>query len=198
MRLGKLDPDGQLLWRREFADAWLGHAQAIAVDEDDEPVFTGEILGTVRFDDIVLRSVSSTFQDLFVAKTDAGGNVRWAMRGGGGTRGARGWNLIADAHGGFYLGIEVYGANSSFDGLNIFGATLARVSPSPWLNIASHRDAVTVAWPAKATNHVLEATTSLPALAWDAVTNTPTITTSERSVQLPLTGPTRCLRLRRP
>jgi hypothetical protein len=45
---------------------------------------------------------------------------------------------------------------------------------------------------------MLEATTLLPAVSWSAVTNTPTVTTNERSVQLPLTGNTTFFRLRKP
>jgi hypothetical protein len=56
---------------------------------------------------------------------------------------------------------------------------------------------VTLSWPAQATNYVLETTPSLPALAWTTVTNTPTITANERSVQLPLTGNARFFRLRK-
>jgi hypothetical protein len=51
---------------------------------------------------------------------------------------------------------------------------------------------------AKAANNVLEATTSLPAVSWTTVTNTPTVTATERSVQLPLTGNARFFRLRQP
>lgn len=57
---------------------------------------------------------------------------------------------------------------------------------------------VTLSWPAEATDYVLETTTSLPAASWATVTNTPTVTTNERSVQLPLTGTAKYFRLRRP
>jgi hypothetical protein len=57
--------------------------------------------------------------------------------------------------------------------------------------------AANVSWPAKATNYVLETATSLPAVSWDLVTNTPTVTTNERGVQLPLTGNATFFRLRK-
>jgi len=44
---------------------------------------------------------------------------------------------------------------------------------------------------------MLEAATSLPAVSWNTVTNTPSVTTSEHSVQLPLTGPAQFFRLRK-
>ena len=70
--------------------------------------------------------------------------------------------------------------------------------PPAELKIATTSSAVAVSWPVTATNYLLEATTSLPAVAWDVVTNTPTVTANERSVQLPVTGTTRFFRLRRP
>ena len=57
---------------------------------------------------------------------------------------------------------------------------------------------VSLSWPAEATDYVLETTTSLPAVSWATVTNTPTVTTNERSVQLPLTGNAKFFRLRKP
>jgi hypothetical protein len=65
-----------------------------------------------------------------------------------------------------------------------------RLAKTPW--------GVALSWPVEATNHMLEATTLLPAVSWSAVTNTPTVTTNERSVQLPLTGNTTFFRLRKP
>jgi hypothetical protein len=50
----------------------------------------------------------------------------------------------------------------------------------------------------KATNYVLEAATSLPAISWNPVTNNPTISGRERSLQLPLTGAAKFFRLRSP
>jgi hypothetical protein len=44
----------------------------------------------------------------------------------------------------------------------------------------------------------LEAATSLPALSWATVTNTPTVNSTECSVQLPLTGNAKFIRLRQP
>jgi len=55
-RFGKLNPNGELLWAKQFSGSWLSQRQGIALDAADEPVFTGEIDGTVQFDDIVLHS----------------------------------------------------------------------------------------------------------------------------------------------
>lgn len=71
------------------------------------------------------------------------------------------------------------------------------ISP-PTIAIARSAENVTLSWPVSATDFVLEATTSLPTDSWTTVTNTPTVTTNERSVQLPLTGNARFFRLRQP
>jgi hypothetical protein len=162
-RFGKLSPEGALIWTKEFAGSFLGMFQSILVDADDEPVFTGEILGTVRFGSIVLRSQSTIFQDLFVAKSDKDGNIRWAMRGGGGTRGARGWTLVADASNNFFLGAEIYGNSSKLDGLSVTGLTLAKISERPRLTLATSTQGLRLSWPAKATNHVRILTPLRPA-----------------------------------
>jgi len=77
-------------------------------------------------------------------------------------------------------------------------AFVAKISFAEVLKISRTGQTVTLSWPASATNYLLEATTSLPAVSWTTVTNTPTVTTNERSVQLPLTGNARFFRLRKP
>jgi hypothetical protein len=57
---------------------------------------------------------------------------------------------------------------------------------------------LTLSWPVEATNYVLEAATSQPALSWAPVTNPPIVSATERSVQLPLTGNAKFFRLRKP
>jgi hypothetical protein len=68
----------------------------------------------------------------------------------------------------------------------------------PRLQISHSAGNVHISWLVEATNYVLEATTSLPAVSWTTVTNTPIVSAKERSVQLPLTGPTQFFRLRQP
>ncbi len=96
-------------------------------------------------------------------------------------------------------------STSYFDGLTIppRGSDLptlfaAKLNPAPVLRIESTAGSPTLSWPAKATNYVLEAATSLPAVSWTTVTNTPTVTATNHRVQLPLTGPAQFFRLRQP
>jgi hypothetical protein len=207
MRLGKLDSNGQLLWAKQFSGSWLSlFPQGITVDATEHPVFTGEIDGTAWFDAIGLTAQTSSYTDFFIARADADGNIQWAMRGGGAEY-DRGDRVVCDASGNIFLGAEIRKSVGNFDGLALTPAnagtgsttiTLAKISPTPPVKIMSASGAANVSWPAKSTNYVLEAFTSLTAVSWNAVTNTPTVTATERSVQLPLTGNAKFFRLREP
>jgi hypothetical protein len=77
-------------------------------------------------------------------------------------------------------------------------AFVAKISLSEVLKISRTGQTLVLSWPASATNYLLEATTSLSAVSWTTVTNTPTVTATERSVQLPITGNAKFFRLRQP
>jgi hypothetical protein len=77
-------------------------------------------------------------------------------------------------------------------------AFIAKISFREVLKISRTGQMVNLSWPASATNYFLEAATSLPAISWATVTNTPIVTPTERSVQLPLTGNAHFFRLRKP
>lgn len=206
LRFGKLDPNGGLLWEKEFSGAFLSYRQGIAVDATDQPVFTGEISGTVRFDDIVLISQATAWQDFFIAKADASGNIQWAMRGGGGPQ-ARGYSVLCDKSGNIFLGAVIEGTTARFDGITLNlrpvvdgypTVVLAKISPTPPLALTRSAQGADLTWAAKATNYVLEATTSLPAISWNPVTNSPTISGRDRKLQLPFTGAAKFFRLHKP
>lgn len=75
---------------------------------------------------------------------------------------------------------------------------IAKISMGATLKMSLSGQTVTLSWPVGATNYVLEAAPSLPAISWTTVTNTPTVTATNRSVQLPITGPAQFFRLRQP
>lgn len=77
-------------------------------------------------------------------------------------------------------------------------AFVTKINLSEVLKISRIGQKVSLSWPVSATNYVLEATTSLPPVSWATVTNTPAVTATNRSVQLPLTGPAQFFRLRQP
>jgi hypothetical protein len=72
------------------------------------------------------------------------------------------------------------------------------LGPGPQLAIALSAQNVIVSWPVGAASYVLESAPSLSAIAWDPVTDNPTIGPTERSVQLPITGAAKFFRLRSP
>jgi hypothetical protein len=55
---------------------------------------------------------------------------------------------------------------------------------------------ITISWPAPETNYVLEATESLTAPQWVAISNAPTVVNSRLTVTNSVTGPSRFYRLR--
>lgn len=122
-----------------------------------------------------------------------------------GGSGGDGINSIALAPNGDLI---VCGITSStnFPTLNAFQSNLngsrdcfvAKISMAEVLKISRTGQTVSLSWPASATDYILEATTSLPAATWDSVTNNPTVGSTERSVQLPLTGTAKFFRLRKP
>jgi hypothetical protein len=203
-RFGKLNPNGELLWAKQFSGSWLSQRQGIALDAADEPVFTGEIDGTVQFDDIVLHSQTSTFQDFFVAKADGDGNIQWAMRGGG-PEFDSGEQVICDKLGNIFLGAVIRKNVGSFDGITLTPANagtgyttimLAKISPMPWMTIGKSTGSVTVTWPAKATNYVLEASSPLAGDGWTSVEGTPVVSGRAKRLTLSINSDAKffCLR----
>ena len=94
----------------------------------------------------------------------------------------------------------------SFDGLPLVtpaagqGAFFAaKLNPAPLLKITSSGTGTTVAWPARATNYVLEATTSLaPGSAWTPVLTLPTTVGTQSTVPANTTTPAQFFRLHKP
>ena len=77
-------------------------------------------------------------------------------------------------------------------------AVIFKISMGEELRVSRSGQTLTLSWPVGAINYVLEATTSLSAVSWVAVTNTPTLTATNRSVQLPIAGAAKFFRLRKP
>lgn len=78
----------------------------------------------------------------------------------------------------------IYGSNSKLDGLGVSGLVLAKLSELPPLSLADSPEGVRLAWPARATNHVLEATITLDRPAWEAVDAISTIVGRDRQAML--------------
>lgn len=211
----KLDEAGTLIWARAIPGASLNLA---TLNDRDEPVFTGGITGTVHLDEHVVQADSNSLADSVICKTDKNGTFQWAFGLVGG--GVGNLRVVGGPAGAIYVSGELgncvwdatAGTMACYD-TALFGAIpvslqsggnrdlfLARITdPAPVeLKIATTASGLTLSWPAEATDYVLEITTSLPAVSWTPVTNTPTVAGTNRSVQLPVTGTARFFRLRKP
>ena len=99
--------DGRLAWARSLGGAGEQQSHGISADRDGHTLVTGEHRGVTRFGNVVLGSDGAR-PDIFVAKLDRRGRVRWAQRfGGPGEDLGRG--VDADAEGHVYLSGEFSG-----------------------------------------------------------------------------------------
>jgi len=202
--LAKLNSSGDLLWSKTFTSGT--YVNGLALNPNGEPVFGGSFEGTTSFDGINLVPRSAGFTDFFLAKANAQGSIQWAISGGG-TKNDGGDNVVCDLQGNIYFTGFVFESTGSFGGWPLvpvqqggylWTSFAAKISQQPPLKIASTNGAVRISWPVQATNYVLEAATSLPAVSWNPVTNNPTVSATERSVQLPITGAAKFFRLKLP
>ena len=84
--LAKLDANGNFLWAKSFGGNLAEWGNAVAIDELDNPVVTGQFQGTANFSGTTLTSMInpntlfSSF-DVFVAKYTPAGNITWVNQG---------------------------------------------------------------------------------------------------------------------
>ena len=84
--IAKLDPSGNFIWAKSFGGNLAEWGNAIAVDELDNPIITGQFQGSASFSGTILTSMInpntlfSSF-DVFVAKYSPSGNVIWVNQG---------------------------------------------------------------------------------------------------------------------
>ncbi|MBC7696688.1 MAG: gliding motility-associated C-terminal domain-containing protein [Burkholderiales bacterium] len=84
--IAKLDPSGNFLWAKSFGGNLAEWGNAIAIDELDNPIITGQFQGASNFSGTTLTSMInpntlfSSF-DVFVAKYSPAGNLIWVNQG---------------------------------------------------------------------------------------------------------------------
>ncbi len=112
--LAKYAPDGELLWVRQAGGAksenGRDYGYGVAVDPAGRPVITGYFEGEARFGDYTL--VSRGDRDLFVAKYEPNGDVRWVRQAGGEAQpssGDVGHDVAVDWQGNIYVAGMVTG-----------------------------------------------------------------------------------------
>lgn len=109
-------PDGSLVWARSLGGPGEQQSHGISADADGKTLVTGEFQGTTLIGSQRLDSAGSR-PDVFIAKLDRLGRVRWAKRFGDTDR-EIGRGIDADARGNVYFTGEFQGT------LQLGGTTL--------------------------------------------------------------------------
>lgn len=217
MHCSKFTREGDLVWEKTIHGAW---PYSLALDGKDEPIFTAELDETVQLDDLSVQH-NGTEAEILICKADAAGRFQWALAGRGSARGVAA-RVVCDRAGNAYVAgtigcgvvngdwvcfegtlgsfpLNMLFPDNAYSAQDLFFARLTDPDAvAVELSIARSASGLALSWPVQATNYILEAATTLPAVSWDVVTNTPTVTTNERSVQLPLAGNAKFFRLRKP
>ncbi len=110
VNVGKFDKSGNLLWYKTFP-AVNGHSYAVAGYKGMSYI-TGYFTGTLIFGTDTLRTKNSFFENIFIAKFDAVGNLLWAKQDEYSSTGQGGGkSIIVDTSGNPYItGIYTLGA----------------------------------------------------------------------------------------
>lgn len=112
-------PDGTLVWARSLGGAGEQQSHGISADPDGKALVTGEFQGAAQFGAHRLDSAGVP-SDVFIAKLDRQGRVRWAQRFGDGDR-EIGRGIDADSRGNVYFSGEFAGT------IQLGGTTLTSV-----------------------------------------------------------------------
>jgi hypothetical protein len=99
--------DGSLVWARLLGGSGDQQSHGISADADSNALVTGEFQGTAQLGSHTLVSDGAA-PDVFLAKLDRRGRVRWAERFGNGDR-EIGRGVDPDAHGNVYFSGEFAG-----------------------------------------------------------------------------------------
>lgn len=105
--LAKLDANGNFVWAKSFGGNLAEWANAVAIDELDNPIITGQFQGTANFSGTTLTSMinpNTSFSsfDVFVAKYSSTGNVTWVNKGSA-KYDDRGLDIITDSQNNIYV-----------------------------------------------------------------------------------------------
>ncbi|MEQ1862611.1 MAG: hypothetical protein ABMA13_22045, partial [Chthoniobacteraceae bacterium] len=110
--------DGKLLWSRVGQGPAVDYGLGIATDGKGNSFLTGEFSADFKLGGAELRSRGGT--DVYVAKFDASGALRWLAHGGG-EKGDNAYTMVCDAQGNLYLGGS-FGGAAKFDDASITSA----------------------------------------------------------------------------
>lgn len=118
--VAQLDPSGNWLTAVRGGDGGSASVSGLAIDREGNAYVSGQFSGTTVFGPTTLLSAGG--QDFFVARLDAAGAWRWAVRGGG--TGADWTTEVGlDATGRAYVAGRLDSGNGPIGSLNLAGAT---------------------------------------------------------------------------
>lgn len=106
------DPAGKRRWTRTGGGPRVDYGLGVATDGAGNSFLTGEFTDTAEIAGASVTSTGST--DIYVAKFDRAGSLRWLTQAGG-DKGDNAYTLVADSQGNLYL-------SGSFSGTAKFGA----------------------------------------------------------------------------
>lgn len=101
------DADGKLMWSRVGQGPGVDYGLGVATDGRGNCYLTGEFTGTFKLGGEELQSRGST--DVYVAKFDDKGGLRWITQAGG-DKGDNAYTMVCDAAGNLFLGGSFGGA----------------------------------------------------------------------------------------
>jgi len=109
--VAKLDRDGKLRWFRTGGGAGVDYALSVAADAEGNVYATGEFTGSSTIGDAKLAGIG--VRDLYVAKFDDAGGLRW-VKTAGGSRGSLGYCIVRSRVGAIFV-------SGAFDGSATYG-----------------------------------------------------------------------------
>ncbi len=135
--LTSLDPTGKRLWTRTGGGPRVDYGLGVATDGAGNSFLTGEFTDTAEIAGASITSSGST--EIYVAKLDRAGSLRWLTQGGG-KKGDNAYPIVADAQGNLYLSGNISGPRSSARTPSPARAATTFTSPSLRRSDAARRD----------------------------------------------------------
>jgi hypothetical protein len=136
--LAKFDPNGNVIWAKSAGGTDYDGASSVAVDGTGNIYLAGWFeSSTLIFDTTTLINVG--YEDIFLAKYDAGGNVLWA-KSAGGNDGDEANSIAVDTSGNIYMA-----GNFSSDTIR-FGSTALTNTGGDAIFLAKYNSNGTILW----------------------------------------------------
>lgn len=130
--LAHYDTDGKLLWVRAGQGPAVDYGLGVATDGQGNAFLTGEFTADFKLGGATLTSRGAT--DVYVAKFDANGSLRWLTQAGG-EKGDNAYTLARDASGALFISGS-FGGTAAFDVKSVSSSGgndlyVAKLAPGP-------------------------------------------------------------------